>query len=337
MSRNFRTLYKLRWERRWRVARGVWKQRELTPVSDRTGSIASDDLLVFATVRNERNRLPFFLDYYRSLGIGHFLMVDNASEDGSGAYLEQQADVSLWHTPASYRASRFGVDWMNGLLRRYGHGHWTLTVDADELLVYPYCDCRPLRALTDWLQSSGLRSMGAMLLDLYPRGPLSNAAIPPGADPVAALGWFDPGNYVQVVNPRYRNLWIQGGPRMRVFFADAPRRAPSLNKVPLVHWHRGYAYVASTHSLLPRGLNVVYGEDGGERISGVLLHTKLTDVFGARATVEAARGEHFADAREYRRYAEAGAAQVLWTPRSARYEGWEQLDALGLISTGGWA
>ena len=42
-----------------------------------------------------------------------------------------------------------------------------------------------------------------------------------------------------------RNLAIQGGPRAR-FFAKDPRRAPTLNKVPLVRWQRGYVYVNST-------------------------------------------------------------------------------------------
>jgi hypothetical protein len=38
--------------------------------------------------------------------------------------------------------------------------------------------------------------------------------------------WFDSGNYTISKNPLYGNLWIQGGPRARVFFADDPYRAP---------------------------------------------------------------------------------------------------------------
>lgn len=59
------------------------------------------------------------------------------------------ADVSLWTTGASYRQAHFGIDWLNGLLSRCGHGHWALTVDVDAFPVYPHCDTRPLRALTD--------------------------------------------------------------------------------------------------------------------------------------------------------------------------------------------
>jgi hypothetical protein len=35
-------------------------------------------------------------------------------------------------------------------------------------------------------------------------------------------------------NWTFGNLWIQGGPRARRFFADDPERAPALNKIPLV-------------------------------------------------------------------------------------------------------
>ena len=35
-------------------------------------------------------------------------------------YLLAQPDVSLWSTDASYKAARFGMDWINHLLRRHG-------------------------------------------------------------------------------------------------------------------------------------------------------------------------------------------------------------------------
>lgn len=114
-------------------------------MADRTANIKSDDLLLFSTLRNERVRLPYFLDYYREQGINHFLIVDNDSNDGSTDYLAQQPDVSVWHTKFSYKRARFGVDWLNWLQLKYAHGHWALVVDPDEFLVYPFCDTRPLR------------------------------------------------------------------------------------------------------------------------------------------------------------------------------------------------
>jgi len=76
---------------------------------------------LFATIRNEFDRLDAFLEHYRSLGVRHFLVVDNGSEDGSAEFLQTQPDVSLWVTHASYRQSRFGVDWLTWLQIKFGH------------------------------------------------------------------------------------------------------------------------------------------------------------------------------------------------------------------------
>lgn len=330
--------YVLRIARKRWLVRAFRKRRELQPVVDRTNLIARESILLFSTLRNEKIRLPFFLQYYRDIGVSHFLFVDNDSDDGGREYLAQQPDVSLWTSKASYKRSRFGSDWLNWLQRRYGHGHWTLTVDADEFFVYPFCDTRPLRALTDWLDASSIKSFSAMLLDMYPKGPFDAQPYREGQDPLEIANWFDSGNYVISRNKRFGNLWIQGGPRMRMFFADAPERAPALNKVPLVKWHRSYTYVSSTHSLLPRGLNQVYDEWGGEKASGVLLHAKFLDTFGAKASEEMARGQHYANSHEYRAYSEkVGTEPDLWCKWSEKYINWRQLEILGLMSKGNWA
>ena len=54
--------------------------------------------------------------------------------------------------------------------------------------------------------------------------------------------------------------------------------------------------------LLPRGLNLVYDEWGGEKASGCLLHAKFLDTFAVKAEEEMARGQHYANSHEYRAY-----------------------------------
>ncbi|NDV98466.1 MULTISPECIES: glycosyltransferase family 2 protein [unclassified Salipiger] len=330
--------YRLRLQRKRWLIRALRKRRELTAVTDRTGSLRPSDLIVFCTARNEGVRLPWFLKYYREMGVNHFIMVDNDSTDGSLDYLKAQEDVSVWHTSASYKRSRFGMDWINWLLRRYGHGHWVLVVDPDELFLYPFCDTRPLRALTDWLDASSIKSFSAMLLDMYPKGRLDAQPYEAGQDPLEIASWFDAGNYSVKKNKRFGNLWIQGGPRARMFFGDRPERAPALNKVPLVKWDRRYAYVSSTHMLLPRGLNLVYDEWGGEKASGLLLHTKFLDTFNAKAEEELSRKQHYAGSTEYIAYAEGVRDNPdLWCKWSEKYINWRQLEILGLMSKGNWA
>lgn len=330
--------YRLRLRRKYGRLRAFRRRRELEPVADRTGAIRGSDVLVFSTIRNERIRLPYFLKYYRSMGVRHFLMVDNSSDDGSREYLQAQGDVSLWTTTASYKRSRFGVDWLNWLQSSYGHNHWTLTVDVDEFFIYPFCDTRPIQALTDWLDASAIRSFGAMLVDMYPKGRLDAQPYAEGQDPFEIAAWFDSGNYMIQKNGFYGNLWVQGGPRARLFFAGNPAGAPALNKIPLVRWDRDYTYVSSTHMLLPRGLNLTYDDWGGEKASGCLLHAKFLDTFTLKTSEELKRREHYADSKEYRAYTRLlKDSPDMWCKWSERFINWRQLEILGLMSKGNWA
>ena len=329
--------YKLRWRRRKLLWRALRRRRQLSCIVDRTHLIQKRSLLCFATVRNEAQRLPYWLEHHRKLGIEHFLIVENASTDETAAFLKEQPDVSIWATSASYKASRFGVDWINWLMARYGHRHWCLTLDADELFIMPYSDTRCLRALTMWLDQEGQRSFPAMMLDLYPQGPVEDAHYAPGTDPVSALPYFDGHNYIITKQAKLQNLWIQGGVRARHFFHSDPRRAPTLSKVPLVKWNRRFAYVSSTHSLLPRRLNRVYDEGEGEAISGILLHTKFLNTIVEKSAEEKQRREHFENSDLYDGYYDALTENpTLWHPKSTRFVSWRQLEAMGLMSRGKW-
>lgn len=330
--------YGLRLRRKRFRLRAMRKRRELLCVADRTDLIRAGDVLCFVTLRNERVRLKYFLDYYRDRGIAHFFFVDNDSTDGSREMLAAEPDCSVWTTEAGYKRSRFGMDWINWLLMKYAHGHWSLIVDPDEFLVYPFCDTRPIPALTDWLEASSVKSFGTMLLDMYPKGPITAQPYREGQDPFEIACWFDSGNYMIERNWQFGNLWIQGGPRARLFFPDRPERAPALNKIPLVKWQKHYAFASSTHMLLPRGLNLVYDEWGGEQASGVLLHAKFIDTFTEKAKEELERKQHYSSGVEYRAYAERLCENPeLWCKWSEKYINWRQLEILGLMSKGNWA
>lgn len=329
--------YRMRWKRRrflWRIWR---KRHQIAPLHDRTGQINAGQILCFVTIRNEMARLPYFLQHYRALGVGHFLIVDNASDDGSAAFLADQPDVSVWTTAHSYRLARFGMDWLGWLLIKYGHDHWCLTVDADELLTFPYADQRNLGDLTRHLDAQGATSFGAIMLELYPKGPIAAARHDPAADPLDLLCWFDPANYRERPHPVYQNLWVQGGVRDRVFFTDHPDRAPTLSKVPLVRWHWRHVYVSSTHQMLPRRLNHVFDRRNNRRVTGVLLHTKFLPDIMQKSAEELTRRQHFQNSDLYTAYHQTLAqGPDLWCDQSRRYQGWQQLIDLGLMPKGDW-
>ena len=325
--------YRLRWKRRRLLLRFLRKRGQLKTVADRTAAIRTGAVLVFCCLRNEAERLPYFLDYYRKLGAAHFLFVDNDSNDGSAAILQDAADVSVWRTSAPYRQARFGMDWLGWLQMRYGHGHWCLTVDADELFLFPGVTDLALTGLTQSLEKQNRGSFGAVMLDMYPAGPVGDGAYAAGDDPLSVLPYFDPNGYSATWHPTYDNLWIQGGPRARMFFADVPAHAPTLNKVPLVKWNRRFSYVSSTHQMLPRRLHDVFGDDRRAVSTGVLLHTKFLPSIVAKSQEELLRKQHFENCANYANYYQSLIENpVLWHPGSQKYEGWQQLVRLGLMS-----
>ena len=66
--RIFRKKLRLRARRQYLLARAIRRGRGLKPVQDRTRRIRPGDILLFMVLRNEKIRLPFFLDNYRRMG-----------------------------------------------------------------------------------------------------------------------------------------------------------------------------------------------------------------------------------------------------------------------------
>ena len=297
-------------------------------LSGRIPSPKEDGWYVFSTVRNEMLRLPYFLQYYREMGASTFVIADNDSGDGTAEYLSGQPDVLLFRARGAYSESRCGVDWLNGLLSRFGRNRWCLTVDADELLVFPYCERSGLPKLTRYLEVNGANALPAFLLDMYPRDPIREVRYEAGTPFTSVCPFFDPTGYLEyeTVGPG-RRLPSRGGPRYRLFWEGHTREKPPpfLVKYPLVLWSERQRFEASTHVLTD-----VRAAD----ITGALLHFKFLDDFAARAEEEAARQEHFNGASQYEAYREVVSSHpevCAFNAESACYRSSLQLLDMGLI------
>ncbi len=328
-------------------------------------SASTGEIRAFARCRNEILRLPAFLQHYRGLGVDRFFIIDNDSSDGSFEYLAGQADVQLFGTADRYGEAKSGADWLNALLREFGVGAWCVTVDIDELLVYPGSEHASLRTMTEYLDGHEYQAMACLLLDLYPAGPLKESLYHAGDDMLAAAPYFDPGPYEK--SPVYLcpGVLIRGGMRERVFYPEFRARAfparmfdamldrlahrvpilretpwlrsrrrrnpPCLTKIPLVRWDENSRYF-SNHWVSPK---IVAPE------TGALLHFKFLQDFHDRAYLEVARGEHYDGASEYQRYVEKlshNPDMILAYDGSTRFGGTTQLVHLGLMQdTTAWA
>lgn len=305
-------------------------------------ALVPGEIRLFSKCRNERLRLPAFLDHYRHLGVRRFFIVDNDSDDGSTEYLAAQTDVHLFRVAGRFSEARGGTDWLNALLVEFGIGSWCVTVDIDELLVYPGSEQAPLRALTTHLDRGGYEALPCLLLDLYPAGPLRECSYCAGDALLAAAPYFDAGGYERSHASLCPNVFIRGGMRQRIFYPEFnargrgakmldalfERRRPSppcLTKIPLVRWDRASEYLNCNHFVSDKKV----APD-----TGVLLHFKFLHDFHDRAVREAARGEYYNSASEYRRYVQRisqSPALSLANDASVRFEGTRQLVRLGLM------
>lgn len=292
--------------------------------------------VVLSVVRNEVRMLPQFLEYYRSIGVEHFLFVDNDSTDGTTRLLEDQADVSLWKTSQNYSDAHYGVDWINWIASSHCTGKWVLTVDADELFVYPDMENRTLPDLLDFLDSQGRSSFFAPLIDCYSEKPFAEIHHDSETDLISQFPYFDSTGY-KSRQGRYGECSMMGGVRKRIFYENTKLSPPTLNKTPLVKWHDKVRYINSTHCMLPWQLNDPHGPV--PMPTGALLHFKLTSDFAKKAEIEVQRAQHWDNAIEYRTYLDwirSNRDIALVSSMSKKYTSSHSLEEAGLITRGCW-
>lgn len=301
---------------------------ELVRVDGNRLEILDDEIILASCVRNEAVRLPHFVDYHRRLGVSRFFFVDNGSSDGSTAFLLSQPEVHVFHTDGSYAGSHYGVHWINALLARFAASHWTLVLDADELLVYPDCEDRPLPEFVELLEGKGADALLTFLLDMYADGPIRASHHRAEASFLETCPFFDSDSYTLGTGGLHSRVPARGGARRRLFWegcGEQRGKPPVLSKVPLVRWSPTREYLASTH--LIEGVSLA-------PITGVLLHFKLFSDFVDRSALEVGRGEHWDGAAQYEAYARRLAREPALNPMyagSVRYQDSRQLIGLGLM------
>lgn len=285
---------------------------------------ASLPVKVFSNVRNEAVRLPYFLEYCRDLGVSEFFIVDNGSSDDTVKFLESQDDVTIYSTDASFIGSRCGLDWLNWMRNLHGEGEWCLTLDCDELLVYPNDECTKLSTLVHYLDTHGYHGLFTIMLDFYANKPITEYRYKAGSDFLAECPYFDKSSYYVTNTEQFPYFGIYGGARFRVFYEkEGKRQGPTLKKIPLVKWGTGAEYISVTHSTTPLKL---------APITGALLHFKYLNDFANHVHSEVSRNDRLMrDYNTYARVIDGDPELNLYCDDSIEYVDSTQLIELGLI------
>ncbi len=284
--------------------------------------LAAASVVLILVVKDEAPRVPYFLDYYRGIGVEHFLFVDNGSGDGLQDQLSTQADVSVFEAPGDYKGAHFGLDWVNAVLHEHCVGKWVSWIDADELLVFSAGSGTTVQQLTSALVDEGQTSLNVLMLDMYSDTAPSANVVAAGQDPLTVCDYFDRSGYFKVRDFGDQRFWIKGGVRARLFFPD-PHDGPALNKTVMILWQRQHVFLRGAHEVWPYRLN------GEGRTSGVLLHFKFTAIAASKMLDTAIREQH---TEEYAAYDALDDVRFLDPRYSERYDGADSVISAGLFS-----
>jgi len=255
----------------WRdITRLYFPTRVLTPspgclqqTDTHSTQLPKDAIVLFTVIRNERWRLQWFLEYYRSLGVERFFFVDNDSTDGTAEFLHQQEDVHVFWTKQSYAKAYSGMQWVNWLVDQYGDECWCIYADVDEALVFPSAEKRGLRNLTDYMTEHGHEAMQAFMLDMYAPHLKSIPRENEYTDFLTDYPLFE--NEYSWVSTAYCPYRFTAGGIRRTF-----KLSENQTKTPLIRGGIGIKFLMSSHFITPAHLCDV---------TGVFLHFKLAGDF----------------------------------------------------------
>ncbi len=281
-----------------------------------------EEIRLFAVIRDEAPRLPYFIKHYATLGVDRFLFVDNGSIDDTLDQLSQLENVHVFRTNESFAQARCGSVWLQHLVSRFATGLWAVLADADELLVYPGCEELSLKQLCRFLSFEGADALASILVDMYSERAIADTIYTPGTSPLEVCPYYESDSIVCAASLgdfRASHWKHIGGMRYRLF--NLPAR---LDKISLIRYKHGMQFRIGQHELSTANLS---------KVRGAMLHFKFLSTFHERVSVEAGREEHWNQSKEYKRYAEISSDPLLsaYCPSSKRFSHSDDLLRSGIM------
>lgn len=328
-----------------------------------SGAVDSSKLTLFSIMRNEMGFLPAFLAHYRAVGFEQFLIFDDGSDDGSGAYLEAQPDVvvvranwSFGH-PIRYRDpdgavydERFGTFLKIALPHLFFDRAYVAYVDADEFLFLPP-GVPSIAEVVERLAQEGAPSAISTVVEFFPEDVAGlSGALPQSFDALLAtypyfqaepLVHLRPGDQPELlgksktarlfkafgVEPKVERKGLQ-----RLYMSSKAKKAQQFqksprHKTPLVLRSAESRLTGSHYANLPPSETVLL----------TIAHFVFTAQFADKIARASAWGAHANGAAKYRYYAELlGRMQAeggsFLDENSVRYEDAQQLIDHGLMA-----
>jgi hypothetical protein len=238
-------------------------------------------IILISVVKNEFLLLDYFIKFYTSIGVTHFIFIENDSSDDTLKYLlELQNNIMLFQTKDSYKDSICGINWINYMLKAYCKDKWCVVADSDEIMRIKH-----LNVLRDAMIEEGAIWCKFYLLDMYSN--TSDKEYIKGEPFVTHSNYYDKESSI--------NNDFNSGVRKRVMNVDVCLTKASFFKYTFYK----YAYVIIGQHRIDNLKNT----DKKFSITQILLHFKfikpnLKDVFAKRVK----DNQDWLNSKDYRGY-----------------------------------
>ncbi len=137
-------------------------------------ALTHDEVGLTCMLKNGAYYLPELLEHHRALGVRHFLIIDNGSDDDTVAIASAHQDVTVIANPLPARIYESAL--RAQIAQRVFRGGWLLFVDSDELAEMPHGEGRPISDFTHYCNLNGYEVVVGQSLDLFSAAPLNDSA-----------------------------------------------------------------------------------------------------------------------------------------------------------------
>ncbi|WP_240377981.1 glycosyltransferase family 2 protein [Bacillus piscicola] len=262
---------------------------DIRPVKVNRSKAEGENTILICVVKNDLERIKMLYKHHKNIGINHFVIIDNDSEDRTLEWLCEQTDIDVYLVKEKFTSlKKYG--WINRIISMYGFNNWYLYVDSDELFVYEDMENRNISSLIKYAKKNKLNRIGSIMLDMY-----SDKSVFQTNNNTESIRdeyrFFDSDSYSKEYS--YKGLELRGGARKRVMNESNNWEGPLLTKNPLFYLRQGEIF-ESAHFIFPFEKNTFIGS--------ALLHYKFLESDLNRYKKIAQEGNFAGGSIEYKHY-----------------------------------
>ncbi len=127
--------------------------------------LQDNEVALVCLLKNAEYYLEHLLEHHRSIGVKHFLIIDNGSTDNTLELVATQPDVTVYSNRLP--AKEYECLLRAHIARRVIKGGWFLFVDSDELVVFSRGEGRQISQIIEYCNIQKFDAVIGQVLDLF--------------------------------------------------------------------------------------------------------------------------------------------------------------------------